>query len=515
MLTNDGQPRIFNTFYFTPCAPQKSLTYNFNPPPFANMELWLLIESSSGDSGPCLELRGRRWALDGPFPATTERPPPPFVCVSYAWGSGRCPHPFFPEHHISDRTLSALEAAIRCKDGDVGAFWIDALCVPYIEPARGATLESMGYIYSAASKVVAVLHPDRHQAVSQMTKTDWIDADLLLPFENEAWIASVWTYQEIVNSQSHIVTSAHPESPSISGDEFLNRIGYSLHKYKEATGLTSYEISRQLPNLDGFENIGGDFMIWSAFQRPALQVMSMLDRRAATDVKNRYYAMIGALTPAIAFQVSGASGESTRDLRRRIMAICEAKQDYSFIYSSARRDVSDPARPWAPDPEDDIASILPWFIHGSGQGGYVGEDGRLRLQHVLVLEDVFHGQRQQPSDLEILRQAISKLPLGKATLGDLSIDGLRGLATSVLTTIGFTGNGTAIDLECGILFPQTALRVADGNITILVSAELRWMFGRPAMVIAEGARGRRYVPAVLVGDIDKTLNQRAAMEYVL
>src|SRR4051812_40492519 len=67
-----------------------------------------------------------------------------YICVSYAWGSGRVQHPFEPEHHISDRTLAVLEAVIRTRQPK--AIWIDALCVPSEAAAQARTLRLLAAI---------------------------------------------------------------------------------------------------------------------------------------------------------------------------------------------------------------------------------------------------------------------------------------------------------------------------------------------------------------------------------
>lgn len=70
------------------------------------------------------------------------------------------------------------------------------------------------------------------------------------------------------------------------------------------------------PHLDALEDLGGDYMIYNAFQRPAVQVRFMLDRRVAHEERNKYYAMIGALTSKRT-ERHDAAGEGVAGLNKK------------------------------------------------------------------------------------------------------------------------------------------------------------------------------------------------------
>ena len=82
---------------------------------------------------------------------------PPFACISYVWASDRTPNPIFEGKVMSANTVTALVCAAKVASPSVKAFCVDALCIPYTQPARNNTLESMGYIYSVAVEVIVAL----------------------------------------------------------------------------------------------------------------------------------------------------------------------------------------------------------------------------------------------------------------------------------------------------------------------------------------------------------------------
>lgn len=145
-----------------------------------------------------LLINGQHWTLIGPYPTDNKDAIPPYACVSYVWGANRLDNPLFPTHLMSDQTLLALRAVIRAASSEISAFWVDVFCVPYHQPARSATLESMGYIYSAADRVVAALGPEHCEALLEMTKYDWLSEQLLTSFESNAWVTSVCSIRKLL-----------------------------------------------------------------------------------------------------------------------------------------------------------------------------------------------------------------------------------------------------------------------------------------------------------------------------
>jgi Heterokaryon incompatibility protein (HET) len=142
---------------------------------------------------------------------------------------------------MSDRTLPAIAATIHNHDPDHSAqmIWIDAFCVPTEPLAKRATLESMGFIYgsAAAAQVVVVLSDEAFAVVETMSQLDTAGtlsaaAEILDALENDGWMRSVWTYQEVVNSQHLLFTGEGMVGKFIRGEPFLNRFGHYLGTWK-------------------------------------------------------------------------------------------------------------------------------------------------------------------------------------------------------------------------------------------------------------------------------------------
>jgi hypothetical protein len=195
-----------------------------------------------------------------------------------------------PTVEMSDHTLPAITAAIRNHDPDHSAsmIWIDAFCMP-IEPlARRATLESMGFIYSRATQVIVVLSNKAFAVIEEMSQLDTAKisssaADILDVLENDAWMRSVWTYQEVVNSQDLLFTGHGMFGKFIRGESFLNRFGHYLHTWKGANGYNFFDLRAKYPFLDAFEDVVLDWRMAGYQERSALQVMSQMDRRCTAE----------------------------------------------------------------------------------------------------------------------------------------------------------------------------------------------------------------------------------------
>lgn len=469
----------------------------------ALMDLYLLVRAEGEEQ--TLTVEGHRLRLTGPYATGAEDNIPPYACVSYVWLSGRLHNPLLPQHLMSDRTLPALGAVIRSVPSSISAFWVDAFCIPYQQPARSATLESMGYIYSAADRVVAALGSEHHDALMEMTRQDWVAEDLLAPFESDGWISSVWTYQEIVNARRHFVTCTALGTPTIDGETFLNRIGDSLQHYKNQRQATSFDVRRSLPHLDAFEDLGGDYMTYSAFERPMLQIMFMLDRRVALEERNKYYTMIGALTAEQTGR-NAVAGHGLPALRQKVMDVCVKKGDWSFLYSSTERDQ---AVPWMPSSQYELRSILPYFVHGSGQSGRVDDEGRVWLEEVAVVKNALAGE--QKFDVDAVKNSVVSGPLLR---GDsptaTSMDELKALVRDRLTWAGFTGIGRAITIPLSLFYPQ-APAPDDTERDLVVCTELKWTFGCPALLVGRAER-MTFIPGVLVGALEGDSDAR---EYML
>lgn len=413
------------------------------------MELYLLTEVSTDadlSSTPFLRIDGRTWQRTGPFSPDEPTTRPEFACISYVWGSERVPNPLDVGRRMSDQTLLSLSAAIKVST--VSAFWIDAFCIPVIQPSRSATLESMGYIYSIAKEVIVALSPDRSGALEEMGQSDKLREQTLLALEHDEWVRSVWTYQEVVNSQKLYFTSTNPLSSAVvDGSTFLNRIGYTLHFYKQEHGFNSFDLRGRLRCLDAFEDLIVDWRISAYTDRSALQVMSNLDRRSCIVPQNYYYSMIGSITQLPSDRTAGMQ---VADLVEKTMQICEQKNDYSFIFSTAARNELS-AIPWRPQPEP-LHSILPCLSDGARQGGRHDDQGfwlekMVCLRPVNKVEDTNHKKNVQAW--------LEKLPVPWSSYNPETA--LANDILNFLEQIGFTGSREYFETSVGVFYPQKFL----------------------------------------------------------
>ena len=468
------------------------------------MELYLLTEASTDvdfGSTPFLHIDGRTWQRIGPLSRDESTTRPEFACISYVWGSERVPNPLDIEKPMSDQTLLSLSAAIKVST--VSAFWIDAFCVPVIQPSRNATLESMGYIYSIAKEVIVALSPDRSGALEEMGRSEKLREQTLLALEHDEWVRSVWTYQEVVNSQSLYFTTTNPLSSAVvDGSTFLNRIGYALHFYKQEHGFNAFDLRRRLRCLDAFEDLIGDWMISAYTDRSALQVMSNLDRRSCTVPQNYYYSMIGSITQLPSYR---AAGLQVTDLVEKTMQICEQKNDYSFIFSTAARNELS-ATPWRPQPEP-LHSILPYFSHGARQGGRHDAHG-FWLEKMVCLRPV--NKVEDANDEKNVQAWLEKLPVPWSSCNPETA--LANDILDFLEQIGFTGSREYLETSFGVFYPQKFLSADhDHDIYILLATQTAWTFGHPGIVKARIAGRWMYSPGVFIGAVDKS----TATDYLL
>ena len=198
-----------------------------------------------------------------------------------------------------------------------------------------------------------------------MGQSDKLNEQTLLALEHDEWVRSVWTNQEVVNSRMLYFTTTNPLSSAVvQGEIFLNRIGYTLHLYKQERGFNSFDLRGRLRGLEALNDLIGDWLVSACADRSALQVMSNLDRRSCAVPQNYYYSMIGSITQLPSHR---AVGMQIPDLVEKTMQICEQKNDYSFIFSTAARNELS-TRPWRPRPEP-LHSILPYLPYGARQGG--------------------------------------------------------------------------------------------------------------------------------------------------
>lgn len=461
-----------------------------------NMELRLIVplqtipSLSTRAEITSINLEGRQWRVTDPFDISDKTVIPKFTCISYLWGEGRCEHAFDSSRQMSDRTLPVLAMVIR-NSPNTSAFWIDTFCVPAKQPLRSATLRSMGFIYNLAADVFVALSVSTFNVIDQWrnkpaeTSLSNIERQLQV-LEDDQWVSSVWTYQEIMNSKIvHFVASEPAAGPGlIDGIDLFNQLGQTFQRYKEGRGLNDFEIWSNFPAADALQQLVADWYMSSYLGVSALRVMSNLDRRSSNMPKNYFYSMLGVFTQ----QPSWLERDSTvAELSESLMSLCEQKNDYSFLYSSTPRDGRIGKR-WRPKP-DFLHAVLAWHVHGNAQKGYYTSEG-FWLGSMMKLD--ISDEVDFASKEFIVKGLHLSTPISSPS-NVIASDAFRRLEQ-----IGFTGSNQYVVSAQGLFFPQNQLDL-DRSLTVLVSASLRWTFGAPGIAknFKEGIE--LFTPGVFVG----------------
>lgn len=455
------------------------------------MEFRLLVETPEPHGRPSIFLEEKYWSVTEPLDTSSPSDLAEYICISFVWGSGRTFNPLHPAVEMSDHTIPAVTAAIRNRDPDlsVSKIWIDAFCMPIEPQAKRSTLESMGFIYSRARQVVVVLSNKAFAAIEEMGQVDPAKmsssaTDVLDTLENDAWMRSVWTYQEVVNSNDLIFTGNGVTGRFIRGRHFLNRFGNYLEAWKRANGCNSFGFREKYPTLDAFQDVVLDWWMAGYQGRSALQVMSQMDRRHSAEPSNIFYAMIGAITNKPAW---GGSYSSLESIAESFMELCEEKGDYSFIYTSTERNKRSG---WRPAPKI-LRSALPWHCRGVAQRGEKDPEG-IRLKDIVILD-------KSTSIAEEGRVQI--LGMVKSSDEGQSDAALAEKTYSTLCQLGFAGSEAYIITTHGLFFPQWS--IASVPLLLWASTSLAWNVFVPGMAVFLVEGERRYIPGVYAGSIPK------------
>lgn len=460
------------------------------------MEFRLLVETTDPPSNhPSLLLEDRHWTLSPLLDLEYDMNLPRFACISYLWGSGREPHALVGGLTMSTHTRPSLAAAMRT--GGCNAFWTDVFCVPHAGPERQSTLESMGYIYSRATEVIVVLGEATFSVIHAMMHNSFISESDLQILECDEWVSSVWTYQEIVHGGSSVrfVSERQSDTPaSIECLKFLNALGYGLSKWKSLTGSDSFATMRAFPNLNALENILVDWRTTIYTSPSALSIFSSMAPKRNTDPANYFYAILGALTQSPQ-QLVWNPGEN---LAEKVMVICERKNDFSFIYTAAARDV-DPQKRWrpqaAPLPVDGktvpavLRPILAWPCWYGAQYGRYDAIG-CWLHSMTVMQSA-------PSVQEAGRKYISDW-LHQPELQHVDDAVLGNIVHAVIASFGFEGKAAPVIVAGGLVFALKAVS-RDNNARVLVSNQMRWPMGAPGLVQIGDGDHKHYFPCIYIG----------------
>jgi hypothetical protein len=170
------------------------------------------------------------------------------------------------------------------------------------------------------------------------------------------------------------------------------------------------------------------------------------------------------------------------------MLACEARQDFSFIYSTAARSTAR-GRCWRPI-EGDLPAVLLWHTFGDGQKGVLSED-HLELQNMWQLD-------VGPMTLDARNFVEKWAAMGRRRESCPLWDSVF----LCLCDAGFSGCGERVEVTNGYFFPQVPLPPLT-QVTILAAAGVRWGHGAPGIVVTlQSSRIQSYFcVGVFVGQV--------------
>lgn len=509
------------------------------------------MEAPKDYFGPTIDAGSHRWRIVDYCEAKIL---PSYTCISYVWEDQRKPNPCpqLGPPEVSTYTQPALDSAISNFFSSDAGFWIDAYCIPVFDERRPvtrldkqATLESMGFIYNNAQRVVVVLPSRSYLAMDTLIREmnerrKMRDVDQILHpkhllknldnfqiLEQDGWIKSVWTYQEVIGNNQIFFLSDHASQKPIPIWKALEALGDHQSIFRERIkGMSKFAMTQKYPHLDDFITLGGDWMSFTGGY--ALQVMANLDKRVAAEEKplNYWYARIGAVHKIITTQPTDGSEQS---LSSKFMDVCDEAGDFSYIFSAAPRESGslgskalggrNPGS-WRPVPvlkydhlghsHLELPSIVPHHSCGSKQLGTVNsKDGSLTLTRMAFYgtgRDVHLSSRTTHwfsgwNDREHhLGEAIND-----SSDGIINLELLGRRVFDFLHLIGFRGSEEYIVVEDGLFFPYNQIADPSG-VEVLISTAIRYVFGAPGLVRMRNGKPA-YSAGILVGEVDKNCHK--------
>lgn len=415
-------------------------------------------------------------------------PAPEYTCISYVWGVEKMVNPFkCGAALLSPHTLPALTSAMR--NFDTPGFWIDAFCVPPRWPEKGATLESMAYIYHHAARVAVILSTEAYGAIRTILDGTGDMVPAMQHFERCPWIRSVWTYQEVINNYNLYFISCDPCDRPIHGINVLNEVCNRINQFRMASKL---HLSEAFPNLMAFEDLLLDWKV-AYYEPSALQVMVGMQGREYVDPANLWYAMIGAITSK---RVARPTNPTIEQLAERFMGICEQRGDFSFLFATVERDEM---RRWRPKANN----MLPVLRMGGSFGileGHYNDNERLVLRG-MIKYSVQHATPgiefyEWVEDWRQVQGSGISIPEDHKE----NLDAFVQVLYRLLVKYGFTGTHECIAVEDGLFFSQWPMPTGS-EATVLVPTTIQYRMGAPALVVL--GEGDWYAPGVFVGPAKK------------
>ena len=450
---------------------------------------------------PSIELCGSRWVLNEYAQLSDGLA---YTCISYVWEQEKTEHWLNDGQFMSARTIPVIEAAIKAsrspknwanvqfsqdqqKDAvarvealnAAHAFWIDAICIPTQDAARASSLRNMGAIYSSAWQVFVVLSASSSIVLHQIRDTGRLDPNALFILESDEWITRSWTYQEIVNSRALYFIVQDDESTIVSGVDFLSAVLTATDDYRSTHGIDSLTWGEQHPKLDSLECLIADYKIAQYAERSAYQVMSAMHARFSERIDDHFYAMIGA----IAISSLDIQDDEFHSPSEYFMQTCEAKGDYSFLYSEAPRNEIY-GRRWRPI-EGKFPPVLPeLLIFGTGQSGSL-KPTHIQLENMCRLVTGTIGSDGLKATRGHLAMVHRHRPKGDTYSSPSDV---ADAILELLKTRGFSGCGEYLELENGFFFSQSKPARSD-DIFVSISIDVHWAGGGPGMLLRSNDTG--------------------------
>mgnify|MGYP003662992562 CR=1 FL=1 len=390
--------------------------------------------------------------------------------------------------------------------------------------------ESMGFIYNAAMSVIIALKSSVWKIVQHASATvspaplSLSDMQIL---EDDAWISRVWTYQELVNSRAtYFTTPVSEEHPDVQvvveATQFFDCIGHSLSRYKRDNHVSDGTTVSTFPNLNVLEDTLLDVTLSGYLERPALAIFSNISMRTfdAKYPQNRLLACIGALTKEASW---GPPSSSLDELAEKIMCICEAKGDYSFIFTADSRS-EERGKTWRPNPScvearngpTHLVPVINWYIHsdpfGETQRGRHDEHGFwLENMVPLTIAETLLADAQGELDRFLwgFTDPVNPKLTSKGLFGkdDKKEEGNAALVR-FLKQIGFSGCCEPLVCETGLFFSQRDLWKME-EVELFAAKNVIYYWGAPGLARWKECPGgqARYCAGVFVGLVKKDLAQ--------
>jgi len=441
-----------------------------------SFRLLVPLNGSASPSSKNIVVQGKQWTIKE-FQMPTDDIPA-YTCVSYAWGKEKTANPVYEGFQMSGRAMAVLDTAtgalslINGPDNETDAIWMDAFCVPPAGIDRHLNLQNMGAIYARARQVVVVFSTSGSNLLQLVREKDSITVDQLSSLEEDEWISRAWTYQEIANSQRFYFVAERDNKAPVEGADLLQPLSELLNAYERAEGYSSFAMQTVFPRLTSLEALMVESIISSYTEKSVYQVIATMYLRETEKPEDVYDAMIGAITDS-PLERAGDLADSPVTY---FLQVCEAKGDFSFIYSIAGRSKIK-GRKWRPE-DASLQLVLPWiFCFGKGQPGK-RLPGSLQLDKVRVVP--LGGQPD--SSITDHLSSIFKKPDSSAAAP------LTSIILESLRQVGFSGCGEYLELENGYFFPQETIKDFQ-SLHVVIASGVRFPFGATGLLVKDNGSG--------------------------